>query len=72
RRRAPRRASRVVRARPISLRDLPASARVLMSLHYERGLTQPTICRLTGLSTSALRVRLFRARGELQELAGAG
>jgi RNA polymerase sigma-70 factor, ECF subfamily len=48
-----------------TLRTLPAHHRVLMSLHYERGLPQGTICQLTGLSTSALRVRLFRARGAL-------
>ena len=48
-----------------TLRALPAHHRVLMSLHYERGLPQGTICQLTGLSTSALRVRLFRARGSL-------
>ncbi len=72
RRRSPRRARRALRPRALSLRDLPASAHVLMSLHYERGLSQPTICRLTGLSTSALRVRLFRARGTLQELARMG
>jgi len=53
--------SQAVRA----LRTLPAHHRVLMSLHYERGLPQGAICQLTGLSTSALRVRLFRARGVL-------
>jgi DNA-directed RNA polymerase specialized sigma24 family protein len=38
-----------------------------MVLYYERGLSQSTLCRLTGLSPSALRVRLFRARGVLAE-----
>jgi DNA-directed RNA polymerase specialized sigma24 family protein len=36
-----------------------------MSLYYEKGFSQTTICRMTGLSASALRVRLFRARGSL-------
>jgi len=49
----------------VSLRDLPAQSRLLMSLYYEKGFSQPTICRMTGLSASALRVRLFRARGSL-------
>ncbi len=56
-----------VRAHRISLRDLPSPSRLLMSLYYEKGLSQPTICRMTGLSTAALRVRLFRARGALLE-----
>lgn len=66
-RRPPRRPRRT---QGLSLRDLPPAARLLMSLHYERGLSQPTLCRLSGLSTSALRVRLYRARGALQKLAG--
>lgn len=49
----------------VDLRRLPAHHRVLMTLHYERGLSQATLCRMTGLSPSALRVRLFRARGAL-------
>jgi len=53
------------RAAHVSLRDLPSPARLLMSLYYEKGLSQPTICRMTGLSAPALRVRLFRARGAL-------
>jgi len=67
RRRVPPEAS-AGRAR-VSLRDLPAPSRLLMSLYYEKGLSQPTICRMTGLSASALRVRLFRARGALVERA---
>ncbi len=50
---------------PADLRRLPAHHRLLMALHYEKGLSQATICRMTGLSPSALRVRLFRARGAL-------
>jgi RNA polymerase sigma-70 factor (ECF subfamily) len=46
---------------------LPAHHRLLMVLYYQRGLSQATLCRLTGLSASALRVRLFRARGVLAE-----
>jgi len=64
-----RRAPPEVRAVRVSLRDLPAHSRLLMSLYYEKGLSQPTICRMTGLSASALRVRLFRARGALVEKA---
>jgi RNA polymerase sigma-70 factor (ECF subfamily) len=52
-------------ARPVDLRTLPAHHRLLMSLYYEQGWSQATICRMTGLSPSALRVRLFRARGAL-------
>ena len=44
---------------------LPAHHRLLIVLYYERGLSQATISRMTGLSPSALRVRLFRARGVL-------
>jgi RNA polymerase sigma-70 factor (ECF subfamily) len=47
------------------LHALPAHHRLLMSLYYEHGLSQATICRMTNLSPSALRVRLFRARGAL-------
>ncbi|MHC4845030.1 MAG: sigma factor-like helix-turn-helix DNA-binding protein, partial [Planctomycetota bacterium] len=39
-------------------------------LYYERGYSQATICRMTGLSASALRVRLFRARGALAAVGG--
>lgn len=49
----------------VDLRALPAHHRLLMSLYYERGFSQSKICRMTGLSASALRVRLFRARGVL-------
>jgi len=47
------------------LQRLPAHHRLLMSLHYLKGYSQETICRMTGLSESALRVRLFRARWAL-------
>jgi len=60
-----RRAPPEARGARVSLRDLPAQSRLLMSLYYEKGFSQPTICRMTGLSASALRVRLFRARGSL-------
>jgi len=49
----------------LDLRALPSHQRLLVSLHYERGLSHPTLCRMTGLLPSALRVRLFRARGAL-------
>jgi RNA polymerase sigma-70 factor (ECF subfamily) len=47
------------------LAQLPAHQRVLLALHAlaERG--QPELCRRTGLSASALRVRLYRARRQL-------
>ncbi|MGQ0552286.1 MAG: RNA polymerase sigma factor [Planctomycetota bacterium] len=51
--------------RAVDLRELPAHQRVLLSLHYERGLSQPTLCLMSGLNAAALRVRLFRARGAL-------
>ena len=47
------------------LEGLPAHQRLLLELHYHRGLGQATLCRLSGLSASALRVRLFRARRRL-------
>lgn len=50
----------------LDLRELPAHQRLLVLLHYDRGLSQPWLCRLTGLSAPALRVRLFRARGRLR------
>ena len=46
---------------------LPAHQRVLVRLHYERGCPQTRLCHLSGLSASALRVRLFRARGALAQ-----
>ena len=46
-------------------RHLPAHHRLLLTLHYGCGYSQPLLCRMTGLSASALRVRLFRARGLL-------
>jgi RNA polymerase sigma-70 factor (ECF subfamily) len=51
--------------RTLPLRTLPAHQRVLVSLHYEHGMSQALLCRMTGLSPSALRVRLFRARNAL-------
>ncbi len=49
----------------VDLSSLPAPQRLLVALHYERGLSQATLCRMSGLSPSALRVRLFRARHAL-------
>jgi RNA polymerase sigma-70 factor (ECF subfamily) len=54
----------------VDLRALPAHHRLLMSLCYEKGWSQAKICRMTGLSPSALRVRLFRARGVLAAAGG--
>ena len=54
----------------LDLRALPSHQRLLVSLHYERGLSHPTLCRMTGLLPSALRVRLFRARGALSAAGG--
>lgn len=45
---------------------LSAPQRLLLGLHYEKGLSQPAICRMTGLTPAALRVRLFRARRALR------
>jgi RNA polymerase sigma-70 factor (ECF subfamily) len=50
----------------VDLRTLPAHQRLLVSLHYVHGYSQPMLCRMTGLSAAALRVRLFRARLALQ------
>lgn len=47
-------------------RGLTAPQRLLLGLHYEKGLSQPRICSMTGLSAPALRVRLFRARRALR------
>jgi RNA polymerase sigma factor (sigma-70 family) len=53
------------------LKGLPAHHRLLLELHYHRGLGQPLLCRRSGLTASALRVRLFRARRRLlPDLAG--
>jgi RNA polymerase sigma-70 factor (ECF subfamily) len=57
---------------PAALGRLPAHHRLLMSLHYVKGYSQETICRMTGLSESALRVRLFRARWALLSRAEGG
>jgi RNA polymerase sigma-70 factor, ECF subfamily len=58
----------IERPRPaarLDLRALPSHQRVLVSLHYERGLSHHTLCRMSGLLPSNLRVRLFRARTTL-------
>lgn len=47
------------------LADLPAHQRVLLGFHALGGRGQPELCRRTGLSASALRVRLYRARRQL-------
>lgn len=49
----------------LDLADVPAHHRLLLDLHYRKGLSQPVLCRMTGLSPSALRVRLYRARRAL-------
>ena len=49
----------------VDLSTLPAHHRLLMALYYEKGLSQAVICRMTGLSATALRVRLYRARRRL-------
>lgn len=51
---------------PTDLSGLPAAQRVLVALHHVRGVPQPVLCRMAGLSPSALRVRLFRARRQLR------
>jgi RNA polymerase sigma-70 factor (ECF subfamily) len=60
------------RPRPadLELADVTAPHRLLLGLHYQRGLSQPVLCRMTGLSPSALRVRLYRARRALAGGAG--
>jgi RNA polymerase sigma-70 factor (ECF subfamily) len=50
---------------------LSAPQRLLLGLHYEKGLSQPAICRMSGLTPAALRVRLFRARRALRHCQGA-
>lgn len=47
---------------PLELGSVPAHQRLLLELHYGRGLCQGLLGRLSGLSASALRVRLYRAR----------
>jgi DNA-directed RNA polymerase specialized sigma24 family protein len=49
----------------LDLHSLPSHQRVLVSLHYELGLSHHTLCRMSGLLPSNLRVRLFRARTAL-------
>lgn len=48
-----------------SRESLPAHQRLLVDLHYGRGVAQSDLCRMTGLTSCALRVRLYRARGLL-------
>lgn len=50
---------------PLALSVIPAHQRLLLELHYGRGLCQALLSRLSGLSSSALRVRLYRARRRL-------
>lgn len=52
------------------LARLPAHHRLLMVLHYEHTFPQSELCRMTGLSPSALRVRLHRARQALSRESG--
>ncbi len=54
----------------VAVDELPAHQRLLVVLHYQRGIGQPVLCRLTGLSPAALRVRLYRARRNLALLSG--
>jgi RNA polymerase sigma-70 factor (ECF subfamily) len=60
----------LVSGRPgaVSLRRLPAHQRLLLELHYGQGMAQAALCRRSGLSPSALRVRLYRARRALASL----
>jgi RNA polymerase sigma factor (sigma-70 family) len=44
---------------------VPAHQRLLLELHYGHGFCQAVLSRLSGLSASALRVRLYRARRRL-------
>jgi RNA polymerase sigma-70 factor (ECF subfamily) len=55
---------------PLALGVVPAHQRLLLELHYGRGLCQALLSRLSGLSSSALRVRLYRARRRLAHEAG--
>ncbi len=52
------------RGRPLSLglTGVPAHQRLLLELYYGRGLGHAALSKRSGLSTSALRVRLYRAR----------
>lgn len=51
----------------LGLTVVPAHQRLLLELHYGRGFGQATLSRLSGLSASALRVRLYRARRTLAQ-----
>ena len=53
---------------PGSLAGMAAHHRLLLCLHYERGLSQARLCALSGLSAPALRVRLYRARQALRAM----
>lgn len=57
---------------PGSLAGMPAHHRLLLRLHYERGLSQARLCALSGLSPPALRVRLYRARRALRAVVKPG
>ncbi|HKD65362.1 MAG TPA: sigma-70 family RNA polymerase sigma factor [Candidatus Binataceae bacterium] len=48
--------------------QLSASQRRLLSLSLERPRSQKELARLTGISTAALKLRLFRARERLRQI----
>ena len=48
--------------REVEWSSLSAHQRLLLGLHALGGISQPRLCARSGLSASALRVRLFRAR----------
>ncbi len=65
---APGATARAEAVREVPIREtLPAHQRLLVDLHYAQGLGQRSLCRMSGLSACALRVRLHRARGLLIE-----
>ena len=51
----------------LGLTGVPAHQRLLLELYYGRGLGHATLSRLSGLSASALRLRLYRARQMLAQ-----
>ena len=53
-----------------AMADLPPTLRGVVHLYYYEGLSVKEIARLLGLSETAVRSRLFRARGQLKAMLG--
>jgi RNA polymerase sigma-70 factor (ECF subfamily) len=55
-----------------ALRQLPSAQRELLGLAFERNRSYEELAKISGLSTPALKSRLFRARESLRRILGKG